>query len=116
MELIRKKRVLGWRVSKPGALVRWQNGSPKTEDPNWHIGSKNLQKKSFFLLFPSLAGTAPLMAKWGEVIEKAETSAPGQTHCCSAKLLHQQDVNFCVGAGLYQGLILGRCNSQSRGK
>lgn len=80
MELICKKRVLGWRVSKPGALVRWQNGSPKTEDLNWHIGSKNLQKKPFFLLFPSLAGTAPLMAKWGEVIKRKRRHQPQDRH------------------------------------
>lgn len=69
MELICKKRVLGWRVSKLGTLVTWQNESPKMENPYCHIGSENLWTKNSFS-FSCLAGAAPLIASWGEVAKR----------------------------------------------
>lgn len=80
------------------------------------LALKICREKTFFFFFSFLISSRcyPADHKVGRSSkEKGEPSAPGQTCYCSAKLLHWQDLNFSLGAGLYWGLILGQCHSQS---
>lgn len=80
------------------------------------LALKTCRKKPFFFFLTS-SRCCPTDRKVERSSKgKGEPSAPGQTRYWSAKLLHWQDVNFSLGAGLYRGLILVRCHSQSRGK
>lgn len=90
---------------------------PRTQIDTLALKTCKKKKNPTFFFFLISSRCCPTDRKVGRSSKKkGEPSEPGQTRYCSAKLLHWQDLDFSLGAGLYWRLILGRCHSQSRGK